>query len=292
MTLAHDRIGAPGRPLVLLHGVGGGRAMWDRTHGGTAQALADAGWEVIAFDLPGYGGSAPQAALTVRGMADAVLASLAAGDIGPVVVVGHSMGGMVAQEIAAIAPGAVRGLVLTCTSSAFGRPDADWQQAFLHERLAPLDAGLGMATLARRLVAGMVAPGASPQAIEAAVDVMQRVPEATYRAALRAIVGFDRRSWLDAIGVPVLCLAAEHDRTAPADVMARMAQRLPLGRHGVVAGSGHLAPVEQPEAFVRAVIGFLDDAFADASPDASSHVSSAASPHASTHPMPPAYPGP
>ena len=261
MMLAHDRIGPPGRTLALLHGVGGGKSIWDAAHGGSAQSLAEAGWDVIAFDLPGYGGSAPVAPLTMTAMAHAVAGSLHALGTGPVVLVGHSMGGMVAQELAALAPQALRGLVLACTSSAFGRPEADWQQAFLRERLAPLDAGLGMPALARQLVTAMVAPGAAPEAVQAAIDVMQRVPEATYRAALQAIVGFDRRASLGAIGVPVLCLSAEHDRTAPPDVMARMAQRLPSGRHHCVPAAGHLVSVEKPEAFCRAVAGFLDEAF-------------------------------
>jgi 3-oxoadipate enol-lactonase len=261
MTLAHDRVGPRGRTLALLHGVGGGRAIWDRAHGGAAQLLADAGWDVIAFDLPGYGGSALVQPLTMGAMAHAVIESLRELGTAPVVLVGHSMGGMVAQEVVALAPEVVRGMVLACTSSAFGRPEADWQQAFLSQRLAPLDAGLGMPALARQLVSAMVAADAAAQAVQAAIDVMQRVPEATYRAALQAIVGFDRRSGLAAIGVPVLCLSAEHDRTAPADVMARMAQRLPLGRHHCVPAAGHLVSVEKPQAFCAAVAGFLDDAF-------------------------------
>ena len=76
------------------------------------------------------------------------------------VLLGHSMGGMVAQELLARSPSAgAQGLVLACTSAAFGRADGDWQARFVAERLAPLDAGLGMAGMARAARAGDGVPG-------------------------------------------------------------------------------------------------------------------------------------
>jgi 3-oxoadipate enol-lactonase len=167
------------------------------------------------------------------------------------------MGGMVAQEIVATHPEAASGLILACTSPAFGKPGGDWQQRFLAERLAPLDAGMGMAELAPKLVAGMVGPHAAPEAMARAAAVMARVAQATYRAALTAIVGFDRREALPAIAVPTLCLAAEYDRNAPPEVVQRMAQRIPGARYHVLADAGHLANVECPAAFADAVLAFL-----------------------------------
>ena len=155
-------------------------------------------------------------------------------------------------------PFAVSALVLACTSAAFGTPGGEWQQQFLSDRLAPLDQGLGMPALAQGLVAGMVSPHASADAVARGVDVMQRVPEATYRAALRAMVGFDRRGSLAQIGIPVLCLAAEDDRTAPHEGMQRMAIRLSNGHYRCLPQVGHLANIEAPAAFAQAVIEFLE----------------------------------
>jgi pimeloyl-ACP methyl ester carboxylesterase len=177
------------------------------------------------------------------------------------VLVGHSMGGMVAQEVVARHAGRVQGLVLACTSPAFGRPDGDWQARFVAARLVPLDAGLGMAGVARALVPAMVSAGAVPGAAARAEAVMARVPEASYRVALRAIAGFDRRAALPAIAVPTLCLAAEHDRTAPPDVMQRMAARIPNADYRCLAQAGHIANVEQPATFNAAVVGFLQRHF-------------------------------
>lgn len=259
--LAHNLYGSGATTVALLHGVGGGRIIWDDAHSGTARALADASYRVIALDLPGYGDSPLPQALTTESMAQAVIDTLQALDAAPAVILGHSMGGMVAQEIAALAPRAACGLILACTSPAFGRPGGEWQQAFLRDRLAPLDAGQSMGMLARKLVASMVAPGADAYALERGADVMGRVPEATYRAALQAIVSFDRREALPRIAVPTLCLAADHDRTAPAEVMQRMAGHIPGARYAVVSGAGHLANVERPDGFAAAVIAFLQEHF-------------------------------
>jgi 3-oxoadipate enol-lactonase len=255
--LAHDLVGTGAVTIALLHGVGGGRIIWDAAHSGSALALAAAGYRVIALDLPGYGDSPLTEPLSLPSMADQVMDTLRALDACPAVVLGHSMGGMVAQEMVARDPQAVSCLVLACTSPAFGQPGGDWQQRFLADRLAPLDQGLGMGNLAQRLVAGMVSSHSPATAIEQGVDVMRRVPEATYRAALKSIVGFDRRALLPQLAMPVLCLAAADDRAAPPDVMQRMARRIPGGHYRCIDRAGHLANVEAPAAFAEAVVEFL-----------------------------------
>lgn len=257
-TPACEGCGAGADVVLLLHGIGGGAAVWGDAGSGTTKVLADAlGCRVAAVDLPGYGASAAMGPPMLRSMVDGVLQVLEALAPRRAAIVGHSMGGMVAQELVASHPGRVQALVLACTSPAFGRAEGDWQSRFVAERLAPLDAGLGMAGMARQLVPGMVAPEASPAALAAAIDVMSRVPEATYRAALAAIVAFDRRAALSQMALPVLCLAGAHDRTAPPEVMQRMASRIPGARYACLEGAGHIANVEQPEAFNAAVAGFL-----------------------------------
>jgi 3-oxoadipate enol-lactonase len=251
--LAHLRWGDGATQLVLLHGVGGGREAWL----GSAPLLAAAGLRVLAVDLPGYGLSPFIEPYDLAGMASQVEALINQGRAARTVLIGHSMGGMVAQELWARAPGSVQALVLASTSPAFGKPDGAWQQGFLADRFAPLEAGLGMVGLAAQLVPSMLGPDTEPGAAAAAQAMMAGVPEATYRAALRALVAFDRRAALPSITVPTLVITGQHDRTAPPEVAQRMAARIPGAACVLLPGAGHLAPIEQPAAFARAVLGFL-----------------------------------
>ena len=244
--------------VFLLHGVGGGKDGWPET----LQALAQAGYRAIAWGMPGYGASPIIAPYSILGLALALEALIDHADSERNVVLGHSMGGMIAQEACVLFPEKVHGLILSCTSPAFGKPGGEWQQKFLQSRFAPLDAGRGMADLAPELVRGMVAPDAGAAVIAAAVALMSRVPEATYRAALSAIVSFDQRANLANIRVPALCLAGEHDKNAAPAVMEKMAAHVPGADYRCLAVVGHLANMEDPGAFNAAVLGFLKQHFA------------------------------
>jgi len=259
-TIPHYSTLGSGPTILMLHGIGGGHLAFAPQ----LETLAQAGFRAVAWDMPGYGHSAPIEPYTFKGLAERcihLIESLMPAGRPPLTLLGHSMGGMVAQEFAAHWPQRVSALVLACTSPAFGRPGGDWQQAFLRDRLALLDAGQGMAAVAARLVPSMVAPGVPEQARQAASRIMSAVPEPTYRAALAALVHFDRRAALPAISVPTLCLAAAHDRTAPPEVMQRMAAHIPGAAFCCLEGAGHIANVEQPEAFNAAVVEFLSQHF-------------------------------
>jgi 3-oxoadipate enol-lactonase len=243
--------------VLLLHGIGGGQNIWLNT----ADALATAGYRVLRVDLPGYGLSAGLQAVDMESFVGSSLRVIEHAAARHTVLLGHSMGGMVAQELVARWPSAVQGLVLACTSALFGKADGAWQLQFLAERLAPLDAGLGMAGMADKLLPALVSAAAPAAAVKLAHSVMSQVPEATYRAALKAIAGFDRRDALAAIKIPTLMMAGEHDTTAPPDMMRRMAARVVGCDYVCLPRAGHLANLEQAAAFNGAVIGFLRQHF-------------------------------
>jgi 3-oxoadipate enol-lactonase len=248
------------RVVVLLHGVGGSRESWSDALSGTGRALSEAGFCAVAVDLPGYGHSPLPAHYDMPGMTALVLETLwmlQRHCAAKVALVGHSMGGMVALDLIASAPQEVDALVLLATSPAFGRPDGAWQQGYLEQRLSPLDAGRGMAKLAPGLVKGMASANASHDAVARAALLMSAVPEATYRSALHAIVGFDRRAALVDIRVPVLCLAGGDDRNAPPSVMSAMAARIEGAKFRSLPGVGHLAHMEAPKLINPMIVSFL-----------------------------------
>lgn len=277
MTLpSYTEQGSGDVAVFLLHGVGGSHAAW----AGNVPALADAGYRCIAWDMPGYGQSQTLAPYTMDALAESLLALMAHVGAKRNVLLGHSMGGMVAQQAMALQASKVDGAILFATSAAFAPPAkpgqsahdaAQWSDAFLRSRLAPLDAGLGMASLAGQLVSGMFSPNtANRTALHQAVGMMANVPEATYRAALAALATFDQRANLARITVSLLCLAAELDKNAPPRVLEKMAadnaRTNPNASYACLNGVGHLANMEQPEAFNACVLEFLQRHFQTSHP--------------------------
>ncbi len=251
------KAGSGDTAVVMLHGVGGAKEAWPST----LAALAENGFRAVAWDMPGYGESAMIDPYTNQGLARALEALVDALAAPRTVLLGHSMGGMVAQEAMALFPHKISGLILSGTSPAFGTPGGAWQQGFLQSRFAPLNAGRGMAALAAELVPGMMAAGASAATHAAAAALMARVPQAAYRAALSAIVAFDRRAQLADIHVPTLALAGQYDKNAAPAVMEKMAARIPGCEYLCLPGVGHLANMEDPAGFDAAVLAFLNRHF-------------------------------
>jgi pimeloyl-ACP methyl ester carboxylesterase len=239
--------------LVFLHGIGGGKQ-------GFASQLAyfaQAGWRALAWDMPGYGQSAALHPVDFPALADALLRMLDAAGVQRAVLIGHSMGGMVAQQAWTLCPERIAGLVIAASSPAFGHSTGDFQKQFVAQRVAPLDAGKTMADVADALIPSMVAPAYQGAGLALARDCMSAVPSATYRASIQALVTFEQRAALPTITVPTLCLAAEHDTTAPPEVLRRMAEKIPGAVFEVLAGAGHLLCFEQPDLFNRVIEHFL-----------------------------------
>ncbi len=239
--------------IVFLHGVGGSHRAWDEQ----LRFFAAHGYGAHAWDQPGYGRSPDVEPYDWAEIAAALARLIDHLDDGPVVLVGHSMGGFVAQEAYARYPERVRALVLAFTSSAFGGADSRFAREFVAQRLAPLDAGRSMAEVAAALVPTLHGPGADPQAVARAQEIMAAVPPQTYRKAIALLATFDRRSLLPQIRVPTLLLAGSADRVAPASVMRRMAERIPGAEYVELEGCGHLGPMEQPDGFNNTVLAFL-----------------------------------
>ena len=250
-----------GPTLLMLHGLGGGHAVFAPQ----MEAFAAMGYRAVAWDMPGYGQSEwvdpytfTRLALSCITLIEVLVEENASHDNGHVVLLGHSMGGMVAQEVVAQRPDLVGRLILCATSAGFATSDDAWRARFIAQRLESLDAGNTMGELARDLLPLAVGPAAAPEGLQLAIDCMARLSDTTYRHAVHALSSFDRFADLAHIQVPSLLVAGEVDKTAPPRLMKKMAQAIQGSQYVELPGVGHIPQLEAPQAFNAAVRGFLD----------------------------------
>lgn len=248
-------------PVVFLHGIGGSARLWTRQ-------LASFGehHRAVAWNMPGYGGSAPLPTSSVGLLGDALARFLELPGLDRPVLVGHSLGGMVVQSYLADGHPPPRGAVLAQTSPAFGGRDPAWARDFVAARLEPLERGETMRAMAPAMVEGMIGEGADPDGVALALDAIAETPESAYRDSTLAMIGFDRREALERIAVPTLVVSGSADRNAPAATMEKMAARIPGAEYVCVEGCGHLVMAERPDAFdgaLRAFLARLEPAGAD-----------------------------
>jgi 3-oxoadipate enol-lactonase len=250
---AYEAAGDPAKtPLVFLHGIGGAARAWH----GQITAFSNR-YRAIAWDMPGYGGSAPLKSVSIATLAEALQGFLREIGAKKPVLVGHSIGGMIVQQWLTKYPREAAAVVLAQTSPAFGKAEGDWQKQFIEARLGPLDRGETMKSLAPTLVRELVGDDPDAGGMEIARDCMGSVPEASYRAMMLALLGFDQRKALANIAVPTLVLSGSKDKNAPAPMMAKMATYIPVSTYVELEGAGHLVNLERPRAFEAALDRFL-----------------------------------
>lgn len=239
--------------LLFLHGLGGGHHAWDAQ----LHHFSKLGYAAHAWDQPGYGHSPtvePYDLEQVTGALARLIESLGAGE--PVVLIGHSMGGLIAQEAYARYPHLVKALALCFTSAAFVG-GSNFAKQFVAERVGPLDEGQTMAQIAARLTPTHGGSKSDPAGAELAERIMASLSPETYRKSVHLLTTFDRRSDLAKIAVPTLLIAGAEDRTAPQAIMASMQRKIPGSELVVLEGCGHLGPMEQPAEFNAALEPFL-----------------------------------
>jgi pimeloyl-ACP methyl ester carboxylesterase len=231
---------------ILLHGIGG--PSWGD--------LVPGAWD---WPFPGFCGTEARPPMSFPALTAALKDAMDARGVAKATLVGHSMGGMVAQDFVATHPDRVAKLVLYATTPAFGGRDPAFAEAFLKARLSPLEGGKTMAEAAPAMLAGMFPDGADPEAMPRAIAATAAIPEAVYRDTVRCLTTFDRRADLPNIKVPTLLIAGEKDQAAPAKTMQRMAETIPGARIVTIQGAGHLIHLEQPAAFRAALLPFLGE---------------------------------
>ena len=232
------------RPAVLLlHAFPLDARMWD----GIAPAVVDAGYEVVAPDLPGEELELgfPAWARRVLGLVD-----------GPFVPVGSSMGGYLAFELWRQARDRIPAMALVGTRATADSPE---------QRLARDDSIRLLGEAGREPFWGELAPRLFAEGVDSAV--VARAHELALAQPITALVTVqetirdrvDSRPTLPTIDAPVLVLVGDEDRlTPPADAEV-MAGALTNARLTRIPGAGHLAPLERPETVARELVSFLNE---------------------------------
>ena len=241
--------------VFAIPGIGGDASLFQ----GVAAELAP-DIHIIAHDLPGYG----DAPMTKEQYGFGDLARRLAEHgrregVERLHILGHSIGGMVAQEFALTYPERTASLVLSGTTSFFGSADGSFQKAFLKNRLAPLDAGQSMAELAEAFSPSLLGSEAGREAADLARRAFAATPPEAYRMAITCLATFNRRADAGRIAAPCLLIAGVEDLNAPLRTMARMAETIPGARLAVLKRTGHLAPYEKPIQLARLMREFYKD---------------------------------
>lgn len=241
-----------GETLLFLHGIGGNSRNWASQLEHFAPRYTAAAWDARGYAASG---GAVERFEQFADDAAAVIAELGA----PAHVVGLSMGGRIALDLAHRYPDAVRSLTLANTSAGSAETAAPEKvAAFLALRLKPLvEDGLTPADIAETIVGGIAGPNITAVAREALLDSHRRLRKDGYIAAMRAVTAFTAFPDFATIAVPTLVLTASEDRVAPPAHARLMAERIPDARLVEIAGSGHISNIEAPEAFNAALDAFL-----------------------------------
>jgi 3-oxoadipate enol-lactonase len=246
LQIGYNERGA-GDALLFLHGVGSDKSVWDRQ-----LAYFAPRWRAVALDYPGYGETElPERELQRADIAAYVFGALDALGIGAAHVVGLSMGGVIALEMALQAPARLRSLVLADTFA--WHPDS----AAIMERMRGALASLTMRAFAEQRVDVLLGPGAAPELRAEVIETMARIDKRAYAWASAAVWTPDYRAELARIALPALVLVGEHDRPTPPALSEALQAGLPNARLQIIAGAGHIANIDRPAAFNRAVEDFL-----------------------------------
>ncbi|MFE7030129.1 alpha/beta fold hydrolase [Streptomyces sp. NPDC057621] len=243
----YDHRSGTGPTLVFLHYWGGSARTWDLV----VDRLV--GRDLLTLDFRGWSrSSALPGPYTLRRLADDTLAVLADAGVTDFVLVGHSMGGKVAQLIAATRPAGLRGLVLVGPGPA--RPAAEITPEYREGLSHAYDSDESVAGARDHVLTATELPASIKSRIvtDSRASADDARTEWPLRGIAEDITGHTRR-----IGVPTLVVAGENDRVEPVDVLRdNLLPYLSEADFVVLPHMGHLIPLEAPAGLVEAIVAF------------------------------------
>lgn len=240
-----------GPALVLVHGYLGGAAQWAAEIERFAQD-----YDVIAPNLPGFGAAADLPGHgTIEAMAKSVLELLDQLEVRTFILLGHSMGGMIAQEMAVQRHDAVEKLILYGTGPVGLMPDRFEPIATSRSRLA--DDGVPR-TIAR-IGATWFKSGERAAGYAKVVSIGEQASPQAAMAALDAMAHWDGREALHSLDMPTLVIWGDSDRSYRWPQVEKLWQDIPNADLSVVPRASHAVHLEKPDLFHKLVSDFLDD---------------------------------
>ncbi|MBI3569203.1 MAG: alpha/beta fold hydrolase [Gemmatimonadetes bacterium] len=249
----HYEVAGEGEPLLLLHGLGSSTLDWQLTMERFAPR-----YRVIALDFRGSGDSRdlrhPSGPFRVRQFSGDVKALLEHLGAAPAHIVGLSLGGAVAFDVAVRAPELVRTLTIVNSAPSLRMPGAAAQVVIALRRVVARVFGpRGMA----RMLAPKLFPNPEHEALRRTfIERMARNKRGAYIATQLAALGWSVREQIGGIAAPTLVIGAEHDYPFLADKQAWV-REMQRAEYVEIPGTHHALPVEAPEAFHAALAPFL-----------------------------------
>jgi 3-oxoadipate enol-lactonase len=238
-----------GFPVVMIHGLGGTSNMFE------PQMRALSGCRVVRVDLPGSGRSPrPVEPLTIEGMAQAVLRVMEATGVGKAHVVGHSMGTIVAQQIAAERPEQVASLTLF---GALAEPTEATRNGL--QARARLARSGGMSDIADQIVANAVSAHTREHSAAAAAFVRESITRQDAESYALSCEALARAQAVDArrIKAPALLITGDADTVNPPGVAQALADKIKGAVFSSLDRCGHWATVEAPGECGRRLADFI-----------------------------------
>jgi pimeloyl-ACP methyl ester carboxylesterase/ketosteroid isomerase-like protein len=249
ITLHAEQSGSGDLSLVFLHYWGGTARSW-----APVIAALPAGLRAIALDARGWGGSdRPADGYDIATMADDVEAALAALDLKRYVLVGHSMGGKVAQLLASRRPAGLAGLILVAPPPAQGKSLPEPVREDMKKAYASPEAIAW--TIDNVLAERALSPDLREQVIADSLAGATAAKESWPASAISEDVSAD----LARIDVPVLVIGGEKDKVDDVEMLRTLVvPSLPNATLSVIPGVGHLIPLEAPRDLAQRIGGFID----------------------------------
>ncbi|MCA9234498.1 MAG: alpha/beta fold hydrolase [Planctomycetales bacterium] len=249
----HCEVHGDGEPLLLIAGFACDHTVWDLMLPSLAKQF-----RVVVFDNRGMGRTPGPSPPSIREMADDAFAVLEALETGPAHVAGHSMGGMIAQQLALSHPQSVRTLTLTSTCAQAGA-----RAKSVIVSAAELANLVEPAVAARAALPWMYRDAffATPGAAERTVEQMLANPfpptvQGIYRQS-EAICEFDASARLGEIQCPTLVILGREDILFPIESARQLAEGIPDAEMVILERAAHLLVIESPDAATAAMRAFL-----------------------------------